>query len=327
MSSSDWCLIESDPGVFTELIQKIGVKGVQVEEIFALDAQDLKRLAPVYGLIFLFKWQSEKKQRKIDHNPPNELFFAKQVVTNACATQAILSVLMNSPLKEETSSVPGVSEIQLGDTLSSLKEFTQEFDPELKGMTLGESESIRNAHNSFARPEPFVMERTHAKEDDECFHFIAYIPFEGRLYELDGLQPGPILLEENGVSTDNWLDKVVPHVQQRIQSYASHEIKFNLMAVCHDREQTLTQQRDDLVQKMQETTDESSKAVLETEIHDIETEIKQEQAKKRRWHQENVRRRHNYVPFLINLLKILASKGELEPMIEQAKQKKERSEQ
>jgi hypothetical protein len=36
------------------------------------------------------------------------------------------------------------------------------------------------------------IERDDDEKSADAFHFVAYVPFAGRLYELDGLQPGPI---------------------------------------------------------------------------------------------------------------------------------------
>jgi ubiquitin carboxyl-terminal hydrolase L5 len=75
--SQEWCTIESDPGLFTELIADFGAKDVQVDEMFSMDQAVTKS----YGLIFLFKWRQETDTRSIipAANLP-ELFFARQVI-------------------------------------------------------------------------------------------------------------------------------------------------------------------------------------------------------------------------------------------------------
>jgi ubiquitin carboxyl-terminal hydrolase L5 len=42
--------------------------------------------------------------------------------------------------------------------------------------------------------------------------------------------------------------------------------------------------------------------------------IAEEEEIRRRWRVENVRRRHNYLPFIVELLKSLASKEQLLPV-------------
>ena len=333
---SEWCTIESDPGVFTELVETMGVKGVQFEEVYSLEDQ-WATLGAVHGLIFLFKWEqglAASDERPTASGYEDHLFFAKQVITNACATQAILSILLNS------------GKVELGSELGNFKEFTKEFDAETKGMAISNSDLVRTAHNSFAQPNPFGSEEKRmATKDDDLYHFIAYVPAGGKLYELDGLKPGPVCLGELGDAAD-WLALVQPAIQARIERcaaprnirraissarnysavrydvlrskvslaatrsarYSSAEIRFNLMAVVASRAEELRKQLAAL------PAGDAQRGMLEAEIAS-------EDAKAARWKQENVRRRHNYVPFLVNLLKELAAAKKLKPLIDAAKAK------
>lgn len=296
---SDWCLIESDPGVFTELLEQVGVKGVELEELWTLEDDVLANLGKFYGLIFLFQWNDGQDTRVGQRVPletiPPDLFFAKQVTTNACATQALLSIILNNP------------EIELGKTLQEFKGFTASFPPDLKGEAIGASAELQNAHNSFARKDSFLHEgkQISTGQSEDIFHFVAYIPHDGKVYELDGLQTGPIHVGDVP-EKDPWYKIARNAVQERMN--ASNGVKFNLMALIGDK-------RVELKEKVEKSEDSS------TEKASFQADLAQQQAKHEQWRLENERRRHNYVPLCVELLKALAKKGDLPELVTAAQER------
>lgn len=62
----------------------------------------------------------------------------------------------------------------------------------------------------------FEFDSKNVKNDEDVFHFVGYIPIDGRLYELDGLKEGPIDLGAIP-SESTWLDVVRPIIEKRIQ--------------------------------------------------------------------------------------------------------------
>ncbi|XP_023941364.1 ubiquitin carboxyl-terminal hydrolase isozyme L5 isoform X2 [Bicyclus anynana] len=307
-SAGDWCTVESDPGVFTLLIQKFGVKGVQVEELWSINDCIFENLRPVHGLIFLFKYvqHEEPSNPVVTDNRLENIYFAKQVINNACASQAVINMLLNC----------NHPDVYLGPELTKFKEFTMSFDPYMRGLTLSNSQTIRAAHNSMSRPCLFEFDAKTPSKEEDAYHFISYMPINGRVYELDGLREGPI--DHGPVNPgQDWLDIVCPIICTKVNTYLDNEINFSLMALISNRKMVYERK----IYYLTEDTRRMQTDEAEQEIRNLQMLIELEDTKMMTYQQELARRTHNYLPFIITLLQILAEAKKLMPMYEKAKER------
>jgi len=241
-----WLELESDPGLFTLLLEDMGVEGTQVEEIYDLQREPLVEGGQCYGAIFLFRWIDDRRsRRKIvedqelyvkDEEIVNNIFFAQQVIPNSCATHALVSILLNCP------------SLNLGVTLTDLQAHTKGMSPDNKGLAIGNCPQLAFAHNSHAAPRARRrMDRPGSSlgtgfrsTAQETFHFVSYVPINGRLFELDGLRKFPL---DHGPVGDDWTEKLRSVITQRLGIATGgepyHDIRFALMALVPDAETCL----------------------------------------------------------------------------------------
>ncbi|CAB0008496.1 unnamed protein product [Nesidiocoris tenuis] len=285
MSYNDgsWCLIESDPGVFSELIKEFGCTGVQVEEIWSLDSGQFVDLKPVHGLIFLFKWiaDDEPSGSVINDSRLEKIFFAKQSNID-CKILYFLGIARKNFVSTHFCTI-----------CANFKKVSR-------------SETIR-------RQTLYELDNKNAPKDENVYHFVGYVPIDGRLYELDGLKEGPVDLGLIPPNTE-WTEAIRPVIQKRINKYQEGEIHFNLLAIISDLKIKYEKRLAELTMQVQ------TPASLE-EAQKLQQLLTQEEEKRKAYSNENIRRKHNYLPLIVEILKILASQGQLLPLYEKAKAK------
>ncbi|GAA5886865.1 hypothetical protein JCM16303_006739 [Sporobolomyces ruberrimus] len=303
--SAGWSLTESDPGIFTGLLHDLGVKGLEVEELYSLDPSLLSQLSPVHALVFLFKWVggSTDKMDGTFFEPEGTHYFAHQVINNACASIALLNATLN--VKDPN--------VELGDELTNLQAFSEGLDPQTRGEIITNSQKIREVHNSFARNDPFHLEENQpSSSSEDAYHFITYLPISGQLYELDGLKQSPVSHGKIPEGTD-WTDLAREVLERRIASYPPGEVMFNLLALT-SRLSSLRSTISLLSSKEALSNEEA------IELSDKKEMVGEIEERLRDWEVENTLRRHNYIGLIHAVLVELAKEGKLEGRIEEAKE-------
>ncbi|PNP84402.1 hypothetical protein FNYG_02031 [Fusarium nygamai] len=244
-----WVELESEPAFFNIILRDLGVRNVKAQEIFTIDQDSLAFLPqPVYGLIFLFQYLPGLEEESEEQDATG-VWFANQTTSNACATVAMLNIVMNA------------EGIDLGEKLRTFKESTRDLNTALRGHQISKNNFIRTIHNSFTRRMDHLnadlcleneasdaktstsKRRTVGKKGKRApprkkksnteygYHFIAYVPAGGYVWELDGLQYKPRKLD-HVPDTGDWTSVARPQIQGRMLQYEESQLSFNLLALC-----------------------------------------------------------------------------------------------
>ncbi|KAG5984882.1 hypothetical protein E4U55_002810 [Claviceps digitariae] len=153
-------------------------------------------------------------------------------------------------------------DIELGQQLADFKEATKDLDTSLRGHRIGCNKFIRSIHNSFTRRMDHLnvdlclendyddaggseANKKHAASKarqrsrkrkraslEYGYHFIAYVPCDGLVWELDGLRSKP---QEIGPTNGNdWITVAKPQIEARMLQSEGSQLSFNLLAVCRN---------------------------------------------------------------------------------------------
>ncbi|GJE94043.1 cysteine proteinase [Phanerochaete sordida] len=224
-------VIESDPGVFTILLRKLGLRHLEVTEFYSIEPWATAHLErDIRGLILCYPCPADTQkdrpaldfEEELPDPDAEDVWFAHQLSVDACASQTILNVGMN------------IERLSMSSELRAFYDDTLRMDPLMKGLALTNCSFIREAHNSMARPadvraaehllatttldyakslkarpdrpppkrrkvsSPKKSSAKQSVDDDaleaqDTFHYIGFVPAHGHVWELDGLRAsGPL---------------------------------------------------------------------------------------------------------------------------------------
>lgn len=172
-------------------------------DIVGLDEDSLKTVpSPCAGIIFLYPFsqvESRKKRLgKVRGASAEGVWFMDQTIGNACGAVALMHTVMNCM-----------------DVVSKDSIFLRKFKADASSASTHErgelfGQSLRGLHDEVSGRGQTEAPKPNADLD---FHFISLVPVNGRLYELDGNNDGPIDLGPLGSGSAGFLPSAVAHIK------------------------------------------------------------------------------------------------------------------
>ncbi|XP_062861656.1 ubiquitin carboxyl-terminal hydrolase isozyme L3 isoform X1 [Trichomycterus rosablanca] len=208
-------------------IRQLGlVPSWQFGDVYGLDPDLLSMVPrPVCAVLLLFpvteKYESfrleeEAKIKAQGQEVSSDVYFMKQTIGNACGTIGLIHAVANNQAHLEF------------EPNSPLKEFILQsckMNPQEKAAFLEKDESIRVTHESSAQEGQTEAPNVDEKVD---LHFISFVNVGGKLYELDGRKPFPIV---HGTTTEESFLADAAEVCKKFMARDPQELRFTVVAL------------------------------------------------------------------------------------------------
>ncbi|PKA50285.1 ubiquitin carboxyl-terminal hydrolase L3 [Apostasia shenzhenica] len=225
-SGKRWLPLEANPDVMNQFIWGLGVPEDQVEfnDVYGLDEELLEMVPkPVLAVLFLYPYSSkdeaEEENVKVQLSEsdkkdlPEDVYFLKQTVGNACGTIGILHAIGN--LRSRIKLVEG-------SYFDRFYKSTANMDPFERAEFLKKDREMEDAHSVAAS----------AGDTEACSdvdqHFICFTCVNGQLYGLDGVKSQPT---SHGPSSPDTLLQDATRVIKSIIQKIPNSLNFNVMAL------------------------------------------------------------------------------------------------
>ncbi|MEW5309666.1 MAG: hypothetical protein WDW38_001536 [Sanguina aurantia] len=217
-----WIPLESNPEVLNEFVTALGidVSRYSFSDVFGLDEEMLGMVpTPVLAVLMCFPYKDAAPAGTSSSGTDTGLFYMKQTIGNACGTIAMMHGIGNN--LNALSPGPGSFLRQFFDATAGLS-------PEAVGKYLeeppGGAPDIEASHQAAAATGSSAAPSV---DDDVALHYVAFVHKNGHLFELDGMQAGPV--DHGSSSAETLLADTAKVVQKFVER--TDNINFNLLAL------------------------------------------------------------------------------------------------
>lgn len=281
------------------------------------------------------------------HIRRHDVLFCGQTMDNAAATQALMLALLNIPERGIPSSTgssfakpTSLSErFDVGDKIRLLKAFMRPMDPTLRAAAVCSSAAVREAHNNAAHEQlnghPHLLDEDGKVRTsmlaDELWMYSVYVPARGgsMCYEMEGMSDGARVLAHCSPSDPSeWISIVFEHIDERISVFRQHNSQFLLFTLAPNHAKTAKNEHSSVTRKGKysradgnSTLRRSGSGRKDRYDDDIEADEREQDSSDSEDSQaieeevERVTATHNYETFFVEMLKLMASRGDINELI------------